>query len=95
MDNTRNRKRYLAIVRLDKINKIIRRYELLLECNLHPNKHLQNSFNRYGNVFNYTHSFKYYSYDNAKHALDEFITAFNTNNSNYGYNYVGDDSING
>ena len=95
--NRNNHKRYFGICKLENYRKVVNRYKLLLDNNLHPNKHLQNSFNLYWNrdLFLYHRTGLYYDYSKAELILKELISKFNTDNGNFGYNYKGAESLHG
>lgn len=59
-----------------------------LEENAHHSRHLQNSYNKYGNVF----SFHIINYATSKEVLDEleikYIAKYKSTNQKYGYNMI-------
>ena len=95
LTNRNNHKRYFGICKLENYRKVVNRYNLLLENNLHPNKHLQNSYNCYWNrdLFEYSKEFTIYDYKGAEIHLNKFIDKYKTNDGNYGYNYKGCESL--
>lgn len=95
--NRVNNKKYFAICREDKLGNVVARHNLLLDNELHPNKHLQHSYNFYATypVFKFDIAIKGLSYELAKELLDELINHYDTINGNFGYNHIGVDLING
>ena len=93
--NTVNNKMYFAVCRIDKFYRVIKRYKLLLEYNLHPNIHLQNSYNYYGNTFEFEHQFRFYTYEKAELTRLALVKGLKSDNGKFGYNYIGSESING
>ena len=95
--NRNNHKKYFGICKAENFRKVVNRYTLLLQNNLHPNKHLQNSFNKYWNsdLFEYSQEFRFMDYKEAEILLQDLIEKFRTDDGNYGYNYNGCDSLHG
>lgn len=94
--NQNNGKQYFGICREDKYHAVRNRHYILLEKDLHPNKHLQYSFNFYGqDVFLFGIEFRLWEYERAEKLRTRCIERFNTTSGEWGYNHNGVDLLNG
>jgi group I intron endonuclease len=58
----------------------------MLKKNIHDNEYLQKSFNKYGDIFFNFEIIEYCQYNELIEKENFYITSYNSNNSNYGYN---------
>lgn len=86
IENLINNKKYIGLSR--DIKKRLKEHELKLRTNIHSNRHLNDSFNMYGEEF-----FKFYILEVCKeNQLNDreiyYISLYNTTNNNLGYNML-------